>query len=134
VSGVAHDRRHSSQSWGFALPSNRTTSGLTVRFSQEPKFLDRNLELALDLDAPPDGVNPFASLVSHVRVLLDELRPGGPNEILAEMIVAALGTAVVAQLRRERGFDLTELQPAAGTLLRGVLGAETARSYSSTEE
>ena len=43
--------------------------------------MDRNPELALAAGAPPGGVNPFASLVLHVRVLL-ELRPGGPNEIL----------------------------------------------------
>jgi AcrR family transcriptional regulator len=100
-----------------------------------PAFLDRNLELALAAGPPAGGsTGPFASLVLHVRVLLDELRPGGQHEILAEMIVAALGTAVVAQLRRERGFDLAELQSAARTLLRGVLGADTARSNSSTEE
>jgi AcrR family transcriptional regulator len=98
-----------------------------------PAFLDRNLELALAAGAPTGGpAAPFASLVLHVRVLLDELRPGQTHEVLAEMIVAALGAAVVAQLRRERGFDLAELQSAARTLLRGVLGAEAGRSNSST--
>jgi AcrR family transcriptional regulator len=98
-----------------------------------PAFLDRNLELALAAGAPAGGpAAPFASLVLHVRVLLDELRPGEQHEVLAEMIIAALGAAVVAQLRRERGFDLAELQSAALTLLRGVLGAETGRSNSST--
>jgi AcrR family transcriptional regulator len=98
-----------------------------------PAFLDRNLELALAAGTPAGGpAAPFASLVLHVRVLLDELRPDEQHEVLAEMIIAALGAAVVAQLRRERGFDLAELQSAALALLRGVLGAETGRSNSAT--
>jgi len=87
-----------------------------------PAFLDRNLELALAAGPPAAGTAaPFASLVLHARVLLDELRPGEDHEVLAEMIVSALGAAVVRQVRRERGFDLTQLQSAARTLLHGVI-------------
>jgi AcrR family transcriptional regulator len=85
-------------------------------------LLDHNLELALASGpAPGEPGAPLGALVLHVRVLLDELRPGEDHEVLAEMIVSALGASVVRQLRRERGYDLAQLGAAAHTLLHGVL-------------
>jgi AcrR family transcriptional regulator len=104
---------------GPGVPARERLEAFAVAL---PEFLDRNLELALAAGAPAPGpAAPFGSLVLHVRVLLEELRPGEDHEVLAEMIVAALGATVVRQVRRRRGYDLAQLQSAALTLLHGVL-------------
>jgi AcrR family transcriptional regulator len=110
---------HGAPPFGPGVPAGERLEAFAVAL---PEFLDRNLELALAAGAPgPEAAAPFGSLVLHVRVLLDEMRPGEDHEVLAEMIVAALGATVVRQVRRRRGYDLAELQAAALTLLRGVL-------------
>jgi hypothetical protein len=67
----------------------------------------------------PYGSEFMAPLVLHVRTLLKEIRPGVDHDVLATMLLSAIGPTVISK-SRARGKSSKALETASLALLRGI--------------
>lgn len=86
-------------------------------------LIDEDLEIALAAEeAAPATVGAVAGVLTlHVRALLIEIDPRLDADVVATLLLGALGPPVVARLRA-RGADLGAQQDAARAVLRGLTG------------
>lgn len=84
-------------------------------------LLDEDLEVALAAErASPSTAGAVAgALTLHVRSLVVALDPRLDGDLVATLLLGALGPPVIARLRA-RGGDLSAQQAAARALLRGL--------------
>jgi AcrR family transcriptional regulator len=69
---------------------------------------------------------PYAVYRLHVTLLLREADPGCDAELLAEMLLAALGADLFVYLREARTMPLERLKSSWRELVEGVLAGATA--------
>jgi AcrR family transcriptional regulator len=88
--------------------------------------LHDNLALALAADQAAAGTEarPWGALALHLRVLLEELDPTLDAEVLADLLLGALGAGVIRHLSENRGVDIATLQRSARALLHGLTGPD----------
>lgn len=71
-------------------------------------FLERNVALLLVADADPIGrfcTGAYRAWVLHLRLLLDQIRPGDDNEAAAEAVLALLAPERFRYLRTLGGYS-----------------------------
>ena len=86
------------------------------------ELTDAQRELLLEVDGSRPGARyrtgAYAAWALHVRVLLDELRPGSPNDVLAHVLLAPLAADLVEHLRTGERRPLGELVEAVRSVAR----------------
>jgi AcrR family transcriptional regulator len=89
------------------------------------RLIDTQLELAVAADRAAGAATRMrlhGALALHVRTLVAEIDPSLDAEVVADLLLGAIGARVVHHLRRERDVELAAVQSAARALLRGLTG------------
>jgi AcrR family transcriptional regulator len=86
--------------------------------------LEENGEILLDAELSDSGAYirsaPLAFRWMHVRGLIEEMRPDGSSEYLADIFVAPLSPVLFFHQRYHRGMGLGDLKSAYSDLVRRV--------------
>jgi AcrR family transcriptional regulator len=86
------------------------------------ELTDARRELLLEVDGSEPGARyrtgAYAAWALHVRVLLDELRPGRANDVLAHVLLAPLAADLVEHLRAYERRSLEDLTEAVLSVAR----------------